>query len=280
LAHVQPFAACVAIALSMSRLSGRDVANVESQKASGSDTIEVDRQPQAEVFIYGSTRSDQHKPDEEAEADLSSKIGTALDRSLASGELFGAAALTAQKNQFMRQRLGPGQRGPPPRVNHTLPPLSPQALVEGTRTAQQTAQFACRGSPSMHKRSRSATAPNKWGRYDPAKLDERRPDGRINMKGVRGTSDVSLYGQFDPFSKKAFDVRRDFKVRQLRETASPALKTWHAVNSWYASSKSFDDFITEAKTGTRVPGWTGTRFPQHRVQNMGGQLATSGQLFR
>lgn len=103
-------------------------------------------------------------------------------------------------------------------------------------------------------------------RYDPGKKEERRPDGRVNLRGVRANSHVSLYERdFQPYTKRSFEARKAFKLKLLRDAASPATKTWGAVNSWYASSKDWDEFLPLAKEGIR--------FHEHRNQNLGGQLA-------
>jgi hypothetical protein len=93
----------------------------------------------------------------------------------------------------------------------------------------------------------------------------------VNLKGVRANSHVSLYERdFQPYSKRAFEARKNFKLQLLRDARSPAAKTWRAVNSWYASSKSWDDFLPLAKEGIR--------FHEHRNQNIGGALCQPSKL--
>jgi hypothetical protein len=89
----------------------------------------------------------------------------------------------------------------------------------------------------------------------------------MNMIGVRAVSDVSLYAKLDPHSRKAFELRKAFKLKQYSEHATAAAKTWGAVNEWYASSRSFDDFVTEARQGTH--------FHNGRMANLGGFMSTS-----
>lgn len=204
-------------------------------------------------------------------------LASALDSSLASGELASAITTQPQRSRAATsaeiaseiaststRRYGWGQGGPSSPVNQTLPPLSPQALVLGTRAAQRSAQKSAQRtvSPSLPVRRLAGTGT----RHDPAKL-ERRSDGRMNMMGVRAVSDVSLYNKLNPYSRKAFEIRKAFKMKQYSGHAMPATKTWGAVTEWHASSKSFDDFVTEARTGVH--------FHQGRVAELGGFMTTS-----
>jgi len=152
-----------------------------------------------------------------------------------------------------------------PLKNQTLPPMSAQALVSGTRKAQRVAQQGNveKGRSEASRRTALREATQK---HDPAKL-ARRPDGRLGLMGVRSTSDVTLFTQFNPYGKHAFDVRAAFKLKQARGHEHTGAKTWNAVGEWYASSKSFDDYVADAKEGKK--------FASYRTHNIGGQLANS-----
>jgi hypothetical protein len=102
-------------------------------------------------------------------------------------------------------------------------------------------------------------------RFDPGRLDDRRADGRVNLKGVRSNSHAALYERdFQHHTMRSFEARKAFKLKLLRDAASPATKTWGAVNSWYSSTKAWDDFMPLAKEG-KV-------FREDRNQNIGGQV--------
>merc|ERR1712216_539184 len=118
------------------------------------------------------------------------------------GELGGANETADKDARQSRRRFGLGQKGSPPKIEQTLPPLSQQGLIIGTRTAQRNAQHR---EPGAAKKSSST--PFLTQRHDPARIQVRRPDGRVNVKGVRDVSDVSLYSQHDPYAKNTFDVR-------------------------------------------------------------------------
>lgn len=136
--------------------------------------------------------------------------------------------------------LAPGQMSRSESAPTQLGPLS----FSGTRAGQRALANASPAAPPLLRRGDSR-------RYEPAKT-ARREDGRVGLRGVRSISDISRYSTaVDPYSRRAFEARKAFKLKKHAAHHSPASKTWGAVYSWVASEKDFEDWHSSAKAGAK-----------------------------
>mmetsp|Transcript_48792 Transcript_48792/g.87875 ORF Transcript_48792/g.87875 Transcript_48792/m.87875 type:complete len:280 (-) Transcript_48792:35-874(-) len=104
--------------------------------------------------------------------------------------------------------------------------------------------------PSFHSSTSSAFGKKK--KYEPAKVVG--PDGKVRLKGVRSTSDISRYCKdVDPYSKKNWAVREAFKNMRKEEHSRAASTTWGALRSWYSTDKTLDQWYSTAKGSNQFP---------------------------
>jgi len=103
---------------------------------------------------------------------------------------------------------------------------------------------------SMNDRqpSFSSTSSQRKKKYEPAKVVG--PDGKVRLRGVKSTSDISRYCKdIDPHSRKNWAVREAFKTMRSQEHARTSSATWGALRSWYSTDKPLNEWYASATHG-------------------------------
>jgi len=85
-------------------------------------------------------------------------------------------------------------------------------------------------------------------KYEPAKVVG--ADGKVRLKGVKSTSDISRYCKdVDQYSRKNWAIREAFKTMRSQEHSRTSDATWGALRSWYSTDKPLNEWYASATHG-------------------------------
>eukprot|EP00930_Biecheleria_cincta_P006441 TRINITY_DN107449_c0_g1_i1.p1 TRINITY_DN107449_c0_g1~~TRINITY_DN107449_c0_g1_i1.p1 ORF type:complete len:274 (-),score=42.19 TRINITY_DN107449_c0_g1_i1:45-866(-) len=96
--------------------------------------------------------------------------------------------------------------------------------------------------------SSSTSTRERKKKYEPAKVVG--PDGKVRLRGVKSTSDISRYCKdVDQYSRKNWAIREAFKTMRSQEHARTSEATWGALRSWYSTDKPLNEWYASATHG-------------------------------
>jgi len=170
----------------------------------------------------------------EHQADGSARTAVALDEhkrlAFESGGFAGGPGPLETQTQMQNYMSWAREQRAQEKGNHSLQPAE-NAGGERHEMTQLQPDHASTSSTSRKKK------------YEPAKVVG--PNGKVRLRGVRSTSDISRYCKdVDPYSKKNWAVREAFKNMRNEEHARAASTTWGALRSWYSSDKTLDQWYS------------------------------------
>lgn len=111
------------------------------------------------------------------------------------------------------------------------------------------------GEPESLKGALRRPAKNHYEpRHEPAKV--RGGQGRLGLRGVQSESDIRQFSRaVDPYSRRSFEVRQEFKRRHQQQLGASAASTWRALYQWHASERPLDSFCEDPPEGQRAKSY-------------------------